>query len=323
MVTSESFETFAAEWAALHASVPGATVFQHPAWYRVWLRHFPAGAVVFLSVRVDEALVGVMPLDLGPGGPRALGDPNVQDYTGLLMAPGFEQATAEGLLEWLWEDMTPGVTLWGIPEDSLLPAAFEAAAARLGWTFASEEEAVSPCAALPGDWEAFVASLGKHDRHELRRKLRNLESAGDVRFDRVTDPAAVAAGMETLLAMMRASHEGKGEFLTPAMEAFFRDLAPALAAEGEAWLGTLSLDGAPAAMLLGFENDSTTFLYNSGFDPAHGHLAVGLLSKAYAIRSSIERGKTLFDFLRGAEDYKRRLGGHPHRVLTLRLSSGR
>jgi CelD/BcsL family acetyltransferase involved in cellulose biosynthesis len=46
---------------------------------------------------------------------------------------------------------------------------------------------------------------------------------------------------------------------------------------------------------------------------------VGLLSKVYALRDSIERGKRTFDFLRGDEEYKRHLGGVPRAVLTLRL----
>ena len=74
-------------------------------------------------------------------------------------------------------------------------------------------------------------------------------------------------------------------------------------------------------MTLAFEDGVTTYLYNSGYDPAYSHLAVGLISKAHAIRDSIERGLTRFDFLRGEEDYKRRLGGIDREVVSLRLSA--
>jgi CelD/BcsL family acetyltransferase involved in cellulose biosynthesis len=103
------------------------------------------------------------------------------------------------------------------------------------------------------------------------------------------------------------------------MEEFFRDMACSLADLGMVRLSSLTLDGAPVAMVLCFENEGTTFLYNSGYDPSFAHLAVGLLSKVCAIRDAIERGKATFDFLRGDEEYKRHLGGESRRVLTLRM----
>ncbi len=144
LVTSDDFAKISSEWSALHAHIPDATVFSHPAWYQDWMTHFgEASAPVWLSVRVEEALVGVVPLDLGADGARLLGDANAQDRHGILVRPGAEQAVAEGLLEWLWEDLTETVELWGIPEDSPLRAAFEAAASRLGWDY-KEEQAARP-----------------------------------------------------------------------------------------------------------------------------------------------------------------------------------
>ena len=144
LVTSEDLASLSEEWAALHAAVPGAAVFSHPDWYHNWMAHFGATAApVWLSVRVEEALVGVVPLEFVETGARLHGDPNAQDCHGILVRPGAEQAVAEGLLEWLWEDLTESVELWGIPEDSPLRPAFEAAASRLGWGYA-EEESKSP-----------------------------------------------------------------------------------------------------------------------------------------------------------------------------------
>ncbi|MBI5948815.1 MAG: GNAT family N-acetyltransferase [Chloroflexi bacterium] len=322
-ITSEDFEALEPEWAVLHAAMPGATPFSHPAWAKTWLRHFGAGAApVFLSIREGEALIGVAALDPGQQVARQLGDHNVSDYTSLLAAPGKEAAVAAGVVEWLMEDLTAGLDLWGIPEDSPWRGAFADAAAGFGWSCEEALEAVAPRAELPGDFEAFVQGLGKHDRHELRRKLRHLAAAGEVAYEVVSEPAAVEARMERFLAFMRMSREDKDEFLTPAMEAFFRDLAATFSALGMLRLGTLSLDGAPVAMLLSFENETTAFLYNSGYDPAHAHLAVGLLSKARAIEAAIGKGLRVFDFLRGEEEYKRRLGGAPREIFALTLRRG-
>ncbi|MCC7363333.1 MAG: GNAT family N-acetyltransferase [Dehalococcoidia bacterium] len=321
LVTSESFEQLEAEWAALHAACPDATPFTHPAWHATWLRHFGAGVEpVYLSFRRGEELVGTAALEITGDTARALGDHNVRDYAGPLAAPGEEARVASALLEWLREDLTPKAELWGIAAGAPMHAALEEAAADNGWLFEVAHEAVCPAIDVSGGFEAYVAGLPKHERHELRRKMRNLAAAGDVRFESETG-AAVGQQIDRLLHLMRASRADKDEFLTPTMEAFFRDLAGTFGELGLARLGTLWLDGQDAAAVFTFENHRTVYLYNSGYDPAHARLAVGLVSKAHAIDEAAARGKTTFDFLRGDEEYKRRLGGTPQEVVTLRLQS--
>jgi CelD/BcsL family acetyltransferase involved in cellulose biosynthesis len=316
-IRSEPFETLEREWAQLHAAA-GHGPFQHPAWHAAWLRHFGAGVEpVYLAVRRGEQLIGVAPLHMANGSARELGDPNVRDYAGPLALEEFANDVVLALLDWVAEDMTPRLELWGMRRADPLIALFQAEAADNGWDLAIEHEALAPVATLPDDFESFVASLGKHDRHELRRKMRNLEASGDVRYEALAGPAAIEPELDTLFAMMRVSHEGKEEFLSPAMEAFFRDLAATFAPLGMMRLGRLSLDGRPIALLFAFEDERGVYLYNSGFDPEFGRLAAGLLSKAYAIRDAITRGKRTFDFLRGEEDYKKRLGGEPRDVLRL------
>ncbi|MGH2632213.1 MAG: GNAT family N-acetyltransferase [Tepidiformaceae bacterium] len=320
LITSEDLDVLAPAWAALHAAVPGRLPFTHPDWHRLWLRHFGSHAMpVFLSLRDHDGLLGVMALDMEPDFARQLGDPNVCDYAGLLALPGREAECAEGVIEWLNEDYTFALHLWGLAADAPDRAAFVAAAGRFGWVLDQQPEAVCPVVPLPGDWDSYVGSLPKHDRHELRRKLRNLGAAGGVAFESVTTPSEVSAGMEAFLRLMRLSRDDKDEFLTPAMEAFFRDIATTFASLGMARLSSLTLDRQPVAMLLSFENETTEFLYNSGYDPEYAHLAVGLLSKAKAVEAAIARGRQRFDFLRGEEEYKRHLGGVPRQVLRLHL----
>ena len=320
LITSEAFERLAPEWLRLHHAVPGATPFTHPEWAAVWLRHFGHGIEpVFLSVREGEELIGVAALDGSHGAATLLGDPNVADYGPLLALPGREATVAAGLLEWLLEDLTQSLNAWGLRADSPWSAAFAEGATRFGWRLSEEDEAVSPVAELPRSFDEFVAGLSKHDRHELRRKLRHLHESHTVAFSGETAPERIASQMPRLFEMMRASRNDKALFLTPAMEEFFRDLATAFAGLGVARLSTLEVDGVSAAMVLCFENAESSFLYNSGYDPSFAPLAVGLLSKACAIEEAIARGKRTFDFLRGEEEYKRHLGGVARRIVRLRI----
>lgn len=324
-ISVEPLETLAPEWADLWLSIPDAMPFNLPSWFAAWLgsqpqtTFAPASSPFVLAVRSEERLIGVAALTPDQRVATNAGDAQLTDYAYPLAAPGHEEAVAAGILEWLVEDLTTGLDLWGMPADSPMRPAFRAAAERFGWRYDEADEAVCPRIALPGSFDSYVSSLTKHDRHELRRKMRRLEASGDVRYDSLTGGHAILAHFDRFLELMRLSRADKNEFLTEQRVAFFRDLALTFGDLGVARLGTLTVDGASGAMVFCFEDETTTYLYNSGYDPAFSHFAVGLVSKAYAIRDSIERGKTTFDFLRGAEEYKRHLGGVPRPVLTLRL----
>lgn len=327
LITAESFETLAPEWAGLHQSIPNALPFAHPSWHEVWLRHCGGDAVpVFLALRVpaDEAaerrLIGVIPLEVVGMEARFLGDPDLSDHSGLLVIPGLEEVAAAALLEWLMEDLASGFEGWGLPEAGSFRSALLTAADHYGWSTSEETEAITPTVELPGTWEDYVAELPRKDRHELRRKLRNLESAGETGFVSAIEPPELREEVDGLLEMMRESREKKAAFLTGQREAFFRDLASVFGEYGLARISALTLDGRPVARIFAFEAGGITMLYNSGFDPSLSSFAVGLLSKALLIRDAIERGQTVVDFLRGSEPYKRHLGGHPCDIVRLRLS---
>ena len=62
-------------------------------------------------------------------------------------------------------------------------------------------------------------------------------------------------------------------------------------------------------------------VYNSGH--AHhdfGDLSPGIVLLAYNIRHAIEQGYAYYDFLRGDEPYKYRMGGRDTAVMNIRAS---
>jgi CelD/BcsL family acetyltransferase involved in cellulose biosynthesis len=310
-IDSERLEDIEPAWRELHAAA-GAPPFAHPAWIAAWLDTLGSvAATVFLAVRRDDELLGVAPLELGPLTAQAAGDANVFDYTPILAARGEEAAVRLAILEWLREDLTPELLDWGLP--GAVAANLEEEAGYLGWNLAITEEAIAPRADLTGSWNSYIATLSKKDRHELRRKMRNLEATGDVTFEVVRSGDEFGAALDALVAMMARSHREKAKFLER-YGRFFRGAATAMADEGLAAISTLSIDGTAAGRVLTFEHGGVCYLYNSGYDPAYANIGAGLISKAFVLRDAIERGLSAFDFLRGDEDYKRRLGGIPHPV---------
>jgi CelD/BcsL family acetyltransferase involved in cellulose biosynthesis len=106
----------------------------------------------------------------------------------------------------------------------------------------------------------------------------------------------------------------KAAFMTGQMASFFRSLAEAMAEEEMLRLFFLDLDNRPAAAVMCFDYNMKVYLYNNAYDHRFRALSVGLLSKVLSMRDSIERGKRTYDFLKGGEPYKYRLGGRPVRV---------
>jgi CelD/BcsL family acetyltransferase involved in cellulose biosynthesis len=325
-VSREDLSSLEPEWRELLASCPNhASIFQSPTWLRTWWGEFGSGReLVLLSVREEQRLVGVVPLMREGGRLSFAGDTEVCDYMDFPCTTGREPDLLAATFRSLGEEPWDELALWALREDSPALAALPAVCAEAGLALASETEDVCPQIALPGDFEEYVSSLGKKDRHELRRKLRKLPQAGEVELEVIESPAEAEAAIDTFLAMMRDSRADKAHFMTPQMESFFRRLVLNLASEGLIEMVFLKLGGIRTACVLCFRAGDESLLYNSGYDPNYAHFSVGLLSKALALQRAIEQGKTRFDFLRGHERYKYELGAqdlHVHKVLIRRAAN--
>jgi len=323
-VAPEPFEALAPEWDGLAHRLQRPIPFSFPDWHRAWWDHFGAERTpLYLAVRENGRLLAVLPL-MRDGDTLALaGDPEICDYTSVPIA---EPATAMVLTRMLAAvDALPWRTfhLWGLPEESPALGATRAWAEGRGYAVEADFEAVCPRVTLRADWETYLGSLSKKDRHELRRKMRRFEQAGaDVRLRVLSTPAEVEAALPAFFHLQRVSHRGKEAFMTPRMEAFFRDMAVALAAHGHARVYQVEVDERPAASLLTFLSGDELLFYNSGYDPEYGHASVGLVSKAMAMQRCVEDGLAAVDFLRGAEPYKYDLGGQDRIVRQLWVRRG-
>ncbi len=163
--------------------------------------------------------------------------------------------------------------------------------------------------ALPASWEDYLAQLSGKDRHELRRKRRRLEAAFPSARVRASTPATLDQDMDLFIALHTEEDSEKGSFLRGWRADFFREMASHLSADGSLRLAFLEGDGDPLAATFGFVDETTYYLYNSTFVRRHQAASPGLYLVSALIQESIERGLRVFDFLKGTENYKFRLGG--------------
>lgn len=321
-VQVEPFASLAAEWEALAADSGSSTIFTTWQWQHLWHQYLdPACTLAPLTVRDARGhLVGLAPLAERDGVVVFGGGADVADYLDALALDTGRSAIVRALAEAMAEHTWSQFDLRSIPAESPLLAMLPEVLGTRGWRVEVERDDVCPYVELPADWETYLAQLTKKDRHELRRKLRRLEAAGEVRWYAVTDEAHLPAALDDFLRLHRASRAEKALFMDDRRERFFREVARAFVPRGEARLYFLEIDGRRVAATICFDYRGETWLYNSGYDPRYSAYSVGLLLKALCVRDAIERGRRRFDFLRGNERYKYDLGATDRAVMRLRAS---
>jgi CelD/BcsL family acetyltransferase involved in cellulose biosynthesis len=249
-----------------------------------------------------------------------MGDREVCDYLDVVVAPGREEEFFRTLLVHLRDVGIALLDLGPVRVDSAVMTSLVPVARKLGYEVAVDPEEVSLEMPLPPTWDAFLLTLTGKDRHEIRRKLRRLAEAGPVRYRLAEGKNEVDREMETFLTLFAMNRTDKAVFMTGRMASFFRSLASTMAAEKMVRLFFLDVDGIAAATVMCFDYNATVYLYNNAYDDQFRAFSVGLLCKVFSIRDSIERGRRTYDFLKGGEAYKYRLGGTPVRLYRCRVA---
>ena len=261
------------------------------------------------------------------------------DYATLLAGDADLPAVADAIVEHLAtpsrDDAHP--TAWdvvdlrrlrcGDPVADALADAFGAREIAEGWTLNLEREDVCPVVTVePGTtFEAYLASLGKKDRHEIRRKLRRAEAAGEVRLDESTDPLADLEGFIDLHQKRWGEH---GLFPPTAGGAqsrvLFGRLFELFGPDGPLRLSFLTVGGRRIAAAMAIQARDGYLYYNAGVDPDARDLSPGVVLTAQIVARAIREGCSRVDFLRGNEPYKYEWGAvdEPIQRLLVRRRSG-
>jgi CelD/BcsL family acetyltransferase involved in cellulose biosynthesis len=315
-----AFDVLKSDWVDLEQRAAEDNIFLTHLWQHAWWSDLGRGALDIVTFRDNRRLVGLAPTyqeNLG-GFPavRFGGGLEVSDYLGMLVEPGYESAVGRAFLEHCLE--WPGLVLdfHFLRADGVTARALTAAARDMDRRYILEDEEVSPYIELTGDWETYLATLTKKNRHELRRKRRRLEEAGgwtvaETRLETLADD------LETFFELHAKSSRAKQDFLTEEVKTFFRHICRHLQAAGWLSLRILVHNGRPLAAVLGFVYRGKLLLYNSGYDPAENPLSPGFVLMSEEVRLALEDGLSEVDFLRGGEKYKYAMGARDRRLVRL------
>jgi CelD/BcsL family acetyltransferase involved in cellulose biosynthesis len=317
----------ASEWNELAQAGISDTPFARHEYLSQWWSTMGGGEwneaeLILVSASEGGKLVGIAPLfHSSHEGREALllvGSIEISDYLDLIVRPQDLSRFLSALLDFLrdsprWGDQP--LDWYNLLDSSPTLAALRAESDKRGWTYRQEPYRPTPHIALNGDFEAFLGSLEKKQRHEIRRKMRRAaENPMPVGFHIVESPEELESETEAFLQLM-AQDANKAEFLKPSMREHMRAVIREAFAGKYLWLVFLTVKGERAAAAFNFDYKNKIWGYNSGVSREHMELSPGWVLLTHEIQWACEHGRREFDFMRGDEDYKYRFGAVDRHVL--------
>ncbi len=307
-ITRESFSSLAALRKNSKA-LQWKSVFILPEWMQTWWQHFHTNPEPHLvSIHYENRVIGIAPLQINNKVASLVGGDDVCDYLDFVVLPGFEGHFFKAILDELHRQGVTQLRLGLVRPDSTVMTELIGIARQYGARVTISQEDVTSEMPLPATFDEYLNALNTKQRHEVRRKLRRLQEAGKIEY-RFINNAETDTMLETFFHLFSLARGEKARFMTPEMTAFFHSLSKVMSDAGLIRFGKLEIDSQPAAIVMCFDYNDIMYLYNSGFDPQFDSLSVGLMSKVLAIQESIRQGRKRFEFLKGNEIYKERLGG--------------
>lgn len=269
----------------------------------------------------EGELTGIAPLFLDQNGQTStlylLGSKEICDYLDVIVRPSDNHQFIDELLGYLASDEFPGwdqIIFHNLIENTPTLESLARVCQSHGWAFQTECTKHSPLVTLPGDWEIYLSSLDKKQRHEIRRKMRRAQESGVVSWYIVNDKNILDSEIGHFLDLM-ALDEKKGLFLTPPMREQMRRSIHWAFNEHLLQLSFLETNGQKVAGYFCFDYLNRIWVYNSGFDPRFFEYSPGWVLLSYLLQWANEQRREAFDFMRGNEDYKYRFGAKDRFVL--------
>ena len=323
------FEDLQTEWNELLGRAPENCIFYTWEWHSTWWKAYEPGKLLVLVCRQQGKLVGIAPLFITESDSgrlaRIIGCVDVTDYLDFII-------DGEKMIEVLkaFADQLAAergdfdiLDLCNVPQDSPTRTILPDLLTDRGFATVVERQEVCPVIDLPDDWGGYLLLLDKKQRHEVRRKLRRIHATPNaIDWYIVNGRHNLEDEIEHFVRLMAASDPEKAQFLQDEgnME-FFKTIVPLLHQRGWLQLNFLTVGDERVAAYMNFVYGNRVMVYNSGLNyQDYGQLSPGIVLLAYNIQHAIQNGYKFYDFLRGDESYKYRMGGRDTAVMNIRAT---
>jgi CelD/BcsL family acetyltransferase involved in cellulose biosynthesis len=308
----EGFALLRPEWDELVDRLELPSPFQTWAWNHVWWKHFGhRGRPHIVVFRAGGSVAGIAPLQerrhVWVSSIVPIGWGNLlTEQLELLLPESHRRQMLAALSAHLAGSDRGWIGLSGLQEGEL-----EGCLGRLG--VVSRVDMPFEYRDLPPTWAELVQGLNRSMRGNVKYYPRLMNRDGlafCVRF--AETPAEVSNALADLYRLHAARagvHDGvvhKDYLERGDHRAFLNEVAPLLAATGQAKVALLEVKGAVVAAQMWLERRGTAFLYYSGYDPDWARYSVAMITTSEILKYAISRGFTRVEFLRGTGHFKTR-----------------
>ena len=328
--TVDAFENLKNEWNTLLRRSITDTPFSTYEWHINWWNAYHPGDLWIVTIRdKGDDLQGIASFFIADNdGKRVMhfvGCEDVTDYLDVLVDKDHSDEVYDALAKFLIEnnDKYDAIDLCNIPATSPTYTQFPQLLEEQGFQTGTSVQEVCPVIDLPDNFDGYLELLDKKQRKEIQRKLRRAKGAGDsLNWYIVGDEHNLEEEIDKFLKLMAASHPEKAQFLEDEQHVtFFKSVVPAAEKAGWLQMNFLEVMGEPVAAYVNFDYNNQILVYNSGLDPQKASaLSPGIILLSYNIEHAIENKREKFDFLRGDEQYKYKMGGQNTEIFNLKAS---
>ena len=321
-----AFDELKSEWNSLLARAPMNCIFYTWEWQSTWWDAYQPGELLILVCREDDQLLGIAPLFITESergrSVQIIGCVDVTDYLDFIIDAARLQDVLTAFADYFADHRASFdlLDLCNIPQHSPTQSILPALLKMRGFETSVTQQEVCPIIELPQNWSGYLASLDKKQRHEVRRKLRRIHgTASPIDWYIVNGSHHLSQEIDQFMRLMAASDPQKEQFLQNVSNVrFFKNIVPMAQKCGWLQMNFLTVGAERAAAYINFVYENRVLVYNSGLNhQEYGQLSPGIVLLAYNIQYAIEQGYQIYDFLRGAETYKYRMGGQDTAVMNL------
>jgi CelD/BcsL family acetyltransferase involved in cellulose biosynthesis len=250
-----------------------------------------------------------------------LGTPETgSDYLDILAIRGKEKHVSECIYAYLFGEghkLWDSMLLQDIPSDSLFMLHFMNKLRNDGKYAQLVEGCFCPISILPPSDDNFFAQLSPNRREQFRRHYRLLQKRGDLNHHTCYLDNGSEEAFHRFLTLYKPRW---GRTQDQRFYNHLIEFATRCGPRSGAQLDFLTVEGADVAAVLHFRYDKSLLMYLMAVDKNFDKkISVGNVLIGLCIKKAISNGITVYDFLKGSEEYKFHWANHGRRMLKLNL----
>jgi len=313
------------EWDEFLFSSEQNCIFLTQEWFYSWWKSFSEDNSLEILIFKDENgdIMGIAPLMVKDKTLQFIASQEVSDYCDFIDKKEGRREFYENLLNYLelnYAEMER-IELINVKQSSPSLTFLPQLAENHGFAYVCHEIEVAPFLPLPSSYESYLDQLDKRNRHELKRKLKRVESLEKIKTLRITSPQELKIYTQDFIKLHKNSSAFKAKFWNrKGMTDFFLELINRFSLKGWIELNFLLHEDKVIAALLNFSFFDRLYFYNSTYDREYAWYSPGLFLFNQSLKQAIQEQKKEADFLRGDEKYKYNFGAKDSKIFQILLS---